>query len=293
MSGVIALGRRAAFWLRGSAGRRRAAWVALATFLVTAVAGLGVALGRMAARGGQGGAASGALVLYLQVGTEPGAGRALADEVARLGGVTGVEYVEPAETLARLRAALAGDEDVLADVESSAMPPSIEAALSPGVEEVLPLSGTLAALRRHPAVAQVALEAAPRDELARALGRVAPWTLRLQLLAGALATLLGLALVRLGWRAPRRELAVVTLLGGPPSFFVLPAALAAALAALVGVLAGAWAALVGSSALTSVLPGAGAARLLAVPEVALIGGAALVGAAFAAAFAALARQEEP
>lgn len=293
MSAAIALGRRAAFWLRGSAGRRRAAWVALAAFLVTAVAGLGLALGRVAVRGGQGGSASGALVLYLQVGTEPAAGHALADEVARLGGVAGVEYVEPAETLARLRAALAGDEELLAGVDVAAMPPSIEAALAPGIDQVLPLSGTLAALRRHPAVAQVALEEAPRDELAHALGRAAPWALRLQLLAGALATLLGLALVRLGWRAPRRELAVASLLGAAPSFFVLPAALAAALAALGGVIAGAWAALVGAGALAGALLGASVAPLATVAELSLIGGAAVVGAAFAAAFAVLARQEEP
>lgn len=293
MSAAIALGRRAAFWLRGSVGRRRAGWVALAAFLVTAVAGLGLALGRVAVRGGQGSGASGALVLYLQVGTEPGVGRALADEVARLGGVSGVEYVEPDQTLARLRLALAGDEELLEGVDLAAMPPSIEASLMPGIEEVLPLSGTLAALRRHPAIAQVALEQAPRDELAHALGRAAPWALRLQLLAGALATLLGLALVRLGWRAPRRELAVVSLLGGTPSFFVLPAALAAALAAALGALAGAWTALLGAGALAGALLGAATAPLATGAELALIGIAAVVGAAFAAAFAVLARQEEP
>lgn len=293
MSAAIALARRAAFWLRGAAGRRRATWVALAAFLVTAVAGLGLALGRMAVRGGQGGGANGALVLYLQVGTEPSAGRALADEVARLGGVTGVEYIEPAETLARLRVALAGDEELLEGVDLAAMPPSIEASLLPGIEEVLPLSGTLAALRRHPAVAQVALEEAPRDELAHALGRVAPWALRLQLLAGALATLFGLALVHLAWRAPRRELAVVSLLGGAPSFVALPAALAAALAAALGAVVGTWVALIGAGALAGSLFGAGAAALATAGELALIGVTAVLGAAFAAAFAVLARQEEP
>lgn len=283
--------RRAAHWLRGRAGRRRALYVLVSAACATWVAGLGL-LGGRCATGAASSSAGGALVLYLQPGTEEATGRELATEVQRLGGVQRAEYVTPAETLARLRRSLAGDEGLLDGIEPAAMPGSVEAVLQPGVEQVLPLSATLDSLRRHPAVAQVALDQGERDTLAAALTEAAPWARRGQLVAAALAALLALTVARLGWRAPRREVAVATLLGAGPAFFLVPAALAAALVAALGALAGAAAAAWTGARLASELPALVPGGALDPVELALVAVAVMLVSALACAFAVVSREAE-
>ncbi|HRC57906.1 MAG TPA: permease-like cell division protein FtsX [Kofleriaceae bacterium] len=288
MRALWSLIRRARSWLRGKAGRRRAVWVVTAALAATWLSGLGLILGRVVTQRGE--PAGGAMVIYLHAGTADNVGQALTEEVARLGGVSQTEYVSASETLLRLRRSLAGEETLLEGVEPSAMPPSIEALLQPGVEQVLPLSPTWAALRRHPAVEQVAIEEAEQDTLSIAMARLAPWALRLQFLVAGIAAWLGLAVARLGWRTPRRELAVATLLGASPAFHLVPAALAAALAAALGALGGACGLTWSAQQLAALTPGS--ADLLGLTELAVLVVAAMALAALAAAVAVVAREEE-
>lgn len=269
---------RAGLRLRGAGGRRRAAWsfvvAGAAVLLVAATLAGGRAVTAWSQlRGGQA-----QLVVYLAQDTDPEVRARLAEELGQLGGVTGVETVAPEEALRRLRAALAADQALLDGVEPETMPASIEASLEPGLEAVLPMSPTFAALRQHAAVEDVVIEPAPPDTLASAMSALAPWTERAALLVGGLAALCLFAVVRLAFALPRQELAVARLLGAGPGFHLIPMALAAALVAALGGLAAAVAVWLVAPRAAALVPGA-APRLGELG--ALIGGAALVAAAAA------------
>jgi cell division transport system permease protein len=287
---LVSVLRRALSSLRGPRWRRLA-WTLIAAFAAVVLVGAALLCGRTATgwmRAGQGGAQ---LIVYLTPDTEEAPRQSLVDDLAALGGVTRVELVEPAEALRRLRAALAGEQQLLDGVEPETMPASIEAELAPGVDAVLPMSPTLSALRRHPAVEDVVIEPAPPDTLGAAMAGVAPWARSLTLLVAGLAALLCFAVARLAWAVPPKELAVARLLGAGPAFHVVPLALSAAVSAALGALLGVVALLAGGLQVTSALAGptvgsdlavlgAGDAALL-VLAAALIGGAGAARAAVA------------
>jgi cell division transport system permease protein len=283
----------------GPRGWRRAAWMIATALAAVVLAGGALLAGRTATawaqlRGGQA-----QLVVYLAQDTEPAQRQALAEELAALGGVTRVETVAPDEALRRLRTALAADQALLDGVEPETMPASIEASLEPGLENVLPMSPTFAALRRHPAVEDVVIEPALPDSLGSAMTLVAPWARSLTFLFAGLAALCAFAVARLAWALPRQELAVARLLGAGPAFHLAPMAISAALAAGLGALLGVAALLAGSAQVSSSLAplaatspsissAASSAGLLGFAEAALLVVAAALIAGAGAARAALA-----
>ncbi len=270
---------RAWLRLRGAAGRRRAAWsfaVACAAVLLVAAA---LAGGRAVSTWARPHGGQAQLVVYLAQDTDAEVRARLAEELGQLGGVTGVETVAPEEALRRLRTALAADQALLDGVEPETMPASLEASLEPGLEAVLPMSPTFAALRQHAAVEDVVIEPAPPDTLASAMRALAPWTERAALLVAGLAALCLFAVVRLAFALPRQELAVARLLGAGPAFHLIPMALAAALVAALDGLAATVTLWLMAPRAAALVPGA-APRLVELG--ALIGGAALVAAAGAA-----------
>lgn len=222
---------------RGGALRRLGA-VSAIFLLSTVLVGAALLLARTTAVWSHPPGGGSHLVVYLVSGTDAIQSRALANDLASLGGALGVEVVSPADTLSRLRIALAGEQSLLEGIEPESMPASIEVSLAPGVEEVLPLSPAIASLRRHPAVEQVAVQAANPDRLTAATAAMAPWARALAALLAVVAGLLGFTVTRWAWTLPRGELAVARLLGAGWSYHVLPTAIAAATAAALGALVG-------------------------------------------------------
>lgn len=184
-----------------------------------------------------GGGAS--MVVYLGEGADLAGAQRLAGELGRVPGVEHVEVVPPDETARRLQQALGDDPALLDGVDVATLPPSLEATLAPGMRDVLELSPTMAALRRAPGVADVAIEDAGDDHVASALGtiRAIAWTGAA--LFGGLGLVLVLAIVRLRLERGRREQAVLHLLGASPSYTIVPAALAGALHGAIAALAAA------------------------------------------------------
>lgn len=289
MATLSSLVRRAFAAVSGTRWRRLA-WTAAAALAAVVLFGAALLGARTASRwSATSGGAGAQLVVYLTQDTDEAARQQLADELAALGGVVRVEAVPPAEALRRLRAALAGEQELLDGVEPETMPASIEAELLPGVEAVLPMSPTLTALRRHPAVEDVVIEPALPDTLRAAMAQLAPWSRTWTLVAASLAALLCFAVARLAWVVPAKELAVARLLGAGPAFHLVPLALSAAVAAALGAVLGV-AVLLGAglqvtAALSSIASAAPAVAVLGASDAALLvlAGALLGGAGAARA----------
>ncbi len=277
--------RRALGSSAGGARWRRLGWVSAAALAAVLLAGTALLAGRVAASWARSGGGHAQLIVYLKEGVSEAERGELAEELAGLGGVSGVQAVAPDEALRRLRTALAADQALLDGVEPEAMPASIEATLEPGVEAVLPMSPTTAALRRHPAVDDLVIEPAPPDTLGRAMIAVAPLTRSLTYLFAGLAALLLFGIARLAHALPRQELAVARLLGAGPGFHLVPRAIAAAVAASLGAVVGVAALLLGGLQLVAALTAAlaGSSTLAALPT-----GGSLLGAGDAALLVATA-----
>ncbi len=287
MAAISSIVRRALAAVPG-ARWRRLGWTAAAALAAVILFGAALLCGRTATSRSVTSRSAGAqLVVYLAQDTDEAARQQLADELAALGGVVRVEVVPPAEALRRLRGALGGEQELLDGVEPETMPASIEAELAPGVEAILPMSPTLTALRRHPAVEDVVIEPAPPDTLRAALAQLAPWSRTWILVAAALTALLCFAVARLAWVVPAKDLAVARLLGAGPAFHLVPLALSAAVAAALGALLGV-AVLLGAglqvtAALSSLADAAPAVAVLGAADSALLVlAAALLGGAGAA-----------
>lgn len=286
MAAILSILRRALAAVSGTRWRRLA-WTAAAALAAVVLFGAALLGSRTAASWSVTSGAGAQLVVYLTQDTDEAARQQLADELAALGGVVRVEAVPPAEALRRLRAALGGEQELLDGVEPETMPASIEAELLPGVEAVLPMSPTLTALRRHPAVEDVVIEPAPPDTLRAAMAQLSPWSRSFLLVAAALTALLCFAVARLAWVVPAKELAVARLLGAGPAFHLLPLALSAAVAAALGALLGV-AVLLGAglqltAALSSIATTAPAVAVLGATDASLLVlAAALLGGAGAA-----------
>jgi cell division protein FtsX len=234
MSALVAVIRRAVRLGRGPVGLRRIGWSAAAAFAATIIAGGALLLSRTIAQWSQQGGGAAHLVVYLRTGTDGPTSQSLVDELAAMGGVAHVESVAPAEAFGRLRTALGKDQALLEGIEPDAMPVTIEVSLEAGVDQVIPLSPTISSLRRHPVVEDVVLERARPDNLAASMSALTPWVEALWRAAAGLAVLLSFAVIRLAWDLPRREIAIARLLGAGPGFHLLPVAVAAASAAVVG-----------------------------------------------------------
>ena len=213
---------------------------------------------------------------------------AMSPTVRALRGVDRAELVSAEESARRLARALGSDPALLDGVDVASLPASVEVTLAPGVRDVVAMSPTVRALRGAPGIARVVVDPAEEstsltadsggveDRLAQDL-HAAPavaWT-GAALLA-ALALIIMLATVRLGFARSPKEAAVLRLLGAAPGFIAIPSAIA-------GALQGAIAAVIAAGALVIVLhvvlagPGAqlGAIAVVSPPAAALAGLVAL------------------
>lgn len=275
---------------------RAALWTLLALSCALFIVGIAVSTAATIDRfaGAQPGRGSN-MVVYLGDGVDEARARALVVELRALRGVERAELVTAAESARRLVRALGSDPALLEGVDVASLPASVEVTLAPGVRDVVAMSPTVRALRGTPGVADVVVDPADPaadptslpagagvvgsdDRLARDL-HTAPavaWTGAAVL--AALALIIMLAVIRLGFECSPREAAVLRLLGAPPGFTAIPSALA-------GALQGAVAAVVAAVALVVVfhgaLPGPGAqlgALALGSPPAAALGALIALGA---------------
>jgi cell division transport system permease protein len=221
-----------------AAGRPRAAvWTTLALACALFVAGSAVvaaiAVERWAAAHPGAGAS---MVVYLGDGVEPARASALVGELGALRGVERAELIPAAESAARLTRALGADAALLDGIDVASLPASVEVRLAPGERDVVAMSPTLRALRGAPGVTDVVVEDGGGDPLAAALATARGIAWAGASLFTALALVIALAALRIGLDRPRRERAVLDLLGASPAFIALPSALAGALRGLVAAL---------------------------------------------------------
>jgi cell division transport system permease protein len=222
---------------------RRLAWAIGAV----AAALLAFALVQLAARNVDAWAAGwrgeASMVVYLAEGVGDDAGRALAEQLAGLGGVRAVAYVPAADAARRLRVALGRHGELLDGVDDAALPASIEVVLDPGVREVAAVSAVVDRLRAADAIEDVELVGEHLEPVGAVLAalRTAAWTLLA--LLGGLAVWVVAATARLRVVGLAAEARVAELLGAPAGFVAWPHVAAGALhGALGGVaaVAGLW-----------------------------------------------------
>ncbi|HEU0032705.1 MAG TPA: permease-like cell division protein FtsX [Kofleriaceae bacterium] len=216
------------------------------------------------------------MVVYLGEGVDDARAQQLVHELAALRGVERAELVPPQESARRLVQALGSDAQLLEGVDVSALPGSVEVTLAPGVRDVIALSPTVHALRGKPGVADIVVEDPDDDRIAGALHAVRAIAWAAAALFAGLALITVIAAIRVRLDRDRRELAVVELLGGGPTFVVVPTACAGALqglaAALLAVVVLALALHLYAADLTAAL-----ASTLGPVELAVPGGLALAG----------------
>jgi cell division protein FtsX len=214
-----------------AAGRpRAAAWTTLVLACALFVAGsavtAAVAIDRWAAAHPGAGAS---MVIYLGDGVDPARATALLGELRALRGVERAELVPAAESASRLTRALGGDAALLDGIDLASLPASLEIRLAPGERDVVAISPTLRELRGAPGVADVVVEDGGGDPLAPALATARSVAWAGAALFASLALVIALAALHIGLDRPRRETAVLALLGAPLTFIAIPSALAGAL----------------------------------------------------------------
>jgi cell division protein FtsX len=182
------------------------------------------------------------MVVYLGETVDDAHAKALVTELAALPGVERAELVSPAESARRLRQALSGDPNeaaLLDGVELASIPASVEVTLAPGVRDVIAMSPTVRALRGAPGVTGITLAASDvvadhrEDRVASTLATVQTIAWSAAALIAALSVVVVIASIRVRLERRRSELAVAHLLGGGPTLYAVPTALAGALVAIV------------------------------------------------------------
>lgn len=177
------------------------------------------------------------LVVYLGEGTSEARASTLVDQLRALPGIEKVELVTSQESAQRLVGSLGSGAPMLEGVDVEALPASVEVTLAPGVRDVVAMSPIISELRGTTGVADVVVSDAEDTRTSSVLAtvRVVAW-IAAALFAG-LALLAGLASLRVRFEDNRRgrhaEWTVVELLGGGPSFLIIPTALAGALQGVV------------------------------------------------------------
>ncbi|HET9991589.1 MAG TPA: permease-like cell division protein FtsX, partial [Kofleriaceae bacterium] len=176
----------------------------------------------------------GSMVVYLGEGVSDATAHQLVGQLGRVAGVERAELVAPADAAKRLERALGADAALLDGVDLASLPATVEVTLAPGVRDVISMSPLLGALRANSGVEDVIVE--DGGDTAKSTDTLA--TVRAFVYAGAallagLAIVVVLAAIRLRLESDRQEHAVLHLLGAPPLFSIVPAALAGAALGLV------------------------------------------------------------
>jgi cell division protein FtsX len=217
---------------------RAALWTTLAltcALLAVAIAGVtALTIDRVVATESKEAVRAG-LVVYLGEGIADARAQTLVGELRGLPGVARVDFVPAAESARRLVTSLGSGSAMLEGVDVDALPASVEIQLEPGVRDVVAMSPIVRELRGTAGIADVVVEETEETKVSGVLGtvRAVAW-IAAALFAGlALLTALGSLRVRLEETRKGRhsEFSVVELLGGGPSFLVIPTALAGALQA--------------------------------------------------------------
>lgn len=246
---------------------RAALWTTLAlTCALLAVGIAGVAALSVDRWDGQRATANAGVVVYLGEGVSDGRAQALVGELRGFAGVERVELIPSAESARRLVSSLGSGASLLEGVDVDALPASVEITLAPGVRDVVAMSPIVRELRGTPGVADVVVEDAPDDKSPTAFAAIrgVGWTVA-ALFAG-LALITALASIRVRLDASHREYRVVEMLGGGPSFLVVPTALAGAVQGLLSAVLAA-----GLLVLGWVLYGDGIPGGLVIPSALMIG----------------------
>jgi len=181
------------------------------------------------------------VIAYLVDDADPGVIRGLTELLGRVPTVTGVKVVDPAQALAHLRtvaASLGSEPKVLAGLEASYFPRSIEVSLAPAADLSERAANLAERLRAVPGVDQV-------DAMTGGLARLAAWVRLGRRLGAVLIAVFGLlsiaallAVVVRSRNGAQNQAEVLLELGETSSAVRLPSSLWMCAAGLVGGTAG-------------------------------------------------------
>jgi cell division protein FtsX len=235
----MAMGARVASALRRT-GRlvarrpRLAAWAMLGVVAAAVAFGTALLAARNLERWAERWRGGATMVVYLEAGAATDRGKQIATELGAIAGVVRSEFVPADEAARRLRTALGADDALLAGVDPSALPASIELVLEPGARDVVAASPLFASLQSADTVENVELVGEWDDRIGGLLGglRTAAWTLAA--VFGVLAMLAVAATLRLRLAGSPDEARVARLLGAGPAFLLAPSVLAGAIQGALG-----------------------------------------------------------
>lgn len=176
------------------------------------------------------------LVVYLGEGVSEARANTLVGELRSLSGIEKVELVTAQESAKRLVGSLGKGAPMLEGVDIEALPSSVEVTLAPGVRDVVAMSPIVRELRGTTGVSEVVVEDTEDTKVSGVLGTVRSVAWLAAALFAGLALLTALSSLRVRFEETQRgrhsEWSVVELLGGGPSFLVIPTAFAGALQGL-------------------------------------------------------------
>ncbi len=177
-------------------------------------------------------------IVYLDDDLAPARARLIADTIQKLPGVVAVHPVERATAFARLRASLGDRADLLAGVEESILPSSMEVSIQGGVAERQRLAPQFERLRHVAGVEDVAMvgDWADRMNALERMVQIGAWLLGL--LVAAACLYLMISTIRLRLLARKEEIQILKLVGATDGFVRGPFLVEGALAGLAGAMLG-------------------------------------------------------
>jgi len=170
-----------------------------------------------------------AVVLALEDGVSPQAGRSLARQLAADAMVERARYVSKDEALRRFRRQLGRHRGLLEGLRGNPLPATVELVLRPGVD---PEAGLTARLRELPGVAEVVTSRPWLQRLERAVGVGRELAAALGLLLFLGVVLLVANTVRLAVYVRRDQLEIMDLVGASTAYMRLPFLLESVIQAL-------------------------------------------------------------
>lgn len=224
--------RRAGKRLWAAPGLTAAASLAIAIVVSMAAVAYLAAAHVQAWSGGVGGGAQ--MVVYLDADVDAARATGIASALRQLGGVESAQLIGQDEAYARVQQVVGENDELLAGLESSLFPASIEVSFAPGVRDVLEASPLLTQIRALAGVEEVEVVAGWAERTTGMLATVTriAW-FGFSLLGLSCAFMVAVA-VRLRARERRLESAVLSLLGAPTGYSRALGAVEGGLQALIG-----------------------------------------------------------
>lgn len=155
------------------------------------------------------------MIVYLEEGTSSSHAAQLSEALVALPAVQGVHYVPPAEAMRHLQTSLGQHDELIAGIEQSFLPASIEVRLVEGVRDLVSAHPVIERLEATPGVEEVEFLGNWVDDFTALLGSVQRAGMYLVAIASLIGVFTVVATMRLSAESRAAELRVLNLMGAP------------------------------------------------------------------------------